>query len=169
MVGAIGHPPAAIAALLSAHDAPGQSIQDLRWTIGLSHGASVRVIDGLERAQLLVRQPARHDGRAVAVHTTEAGSQAALRVLSARSEVGDALVSLVPRAWLPRLVKILETLLTASATDVQAALRICRFCAWHACRTWETAPCPVLQARCIREPAAVPPGGLWRRRRSRWR
>jgi len=127
MVSAIGHAPTAIAALLAAHDAPGQTIQDLRRTIGLSHGASVRVIDTLEGAQLVVRKPARHDGRAVAVHPTEAGSRAALRVLTARRQVSDALVALVPPAWLPRLVRILETLLTAQASDVSRALRICRF------------------------------------------
>ena len=42
MVGAIGQPPTAIAALLAAQHAPGQNIQDLRRTIGLSHAASVR-------------------------------------------------------------------------------------------------------------------------------
>ncbi len=170
MVGAIGQPPTAIAALLAAQHAPGQNIQDLRRTIGLSHAASVRVIDALERAQLVVRLPSRHDGRAVAVHATEAGRQAALRALTARGRVSDELVALVPRAWLPRLVRMLETLLTALATDVPTVLRICRFCSWGACRTWEATPCPVLQAPCMQAAPETPPqGGLWRPRRFRWR
>jgi DNA-binding MarR family transcriptional regulator len=49
MVGAIGQPPTAIAALLASRHAPGQNNQDLRRTIGLSHAASVRVIDALSR------------------------------------------------------------------------------------------------------------------------
>src|SRR5919109_4294946 len=69
---AIGHTGASAAALVTVAQFPGRTIEFLRQAIGLSHPATVRVVDRLvERG--LVRRRAGSRGPAVSLTATAAG------------------------------------------------------------------------------------------------
>jgi MarR family transcriptional regulator, negative regulator of the multidrug operon emrRAB len=116
----------------------------LRGPLGLTHSATVRVVDRLV-SEGLARRREGPDRRSVAVVLTPAGRDAAAAAGRARAEtLEEALAGLDPaeRAELTRLhEKVLATL-----TDGRAAAgRICRLCDAHACGH-EVGRCPVTQA-----------------------
>ena len=79
---AIGHTGASAAALITVAQFPDRTIEFLRQAIGLSHPATVRVVDRLVDGGLVRRRPA-GPGPAVALRATAAGS--ARRTPSSRS------------------------------------------------------------------------------------
>ena len=83
---AVGESATAVAALVSAAQFPGTSIEELRHTLGLSHSAAVRVIDRLAARGLVTRRTAPR-GPAVALFATAAGERLATRVLDIRRNV----------------------------------------------------------------------------------
>lgn len=150
-----GSAPAALVSLAGYFH--GSPIDVVRSPLGLTHSATVRVVDRLVAAGLARRREGR-DRRSVAVELTPAGHRAAEQALSARRRaLEDALAGLDPaeRAELAHLhAKVLATL-TGGRTD---AGQICRLCDSHACGHWE-GRCPVTQAADAAEAraAAKPP------------
>jgi DNA-binding MarR family transcriptional regulator len=116
---------------------PGGTIEELRGVLGLSHSATVRVVDGLATDGLAVRRPL-GGGPAVQPVLTDAGLAQAAEVLAARRHVlGDALDG-VPEDDLPAFERTLARVLDTLTTDQEAGDWICRLC--------ELAMCP--QERC---------------------
>jgi MarR family transcriptional regulator, negative regulator of the multidrug operon emrRAB len=137
-----GSAPAALVSLASYLD--GSPIDSIRGPLGLTHSATVRVVDRLVDAGLAERREG-PDRRSVAVELTPAGREVAARAAQARADaLEEALAGLDPgeRAELARLnSKVLSTL-----TDGRAAAgRICRLCDAHACGH-EEGRCPVTRA-----------------------
>jgi MarR family transcriptional regulator, negative regulator of the multidrug operon emrRAB len=137
-----GSAPAALVSLASYLD--GSPIDSIRGPLGLTHSATVRVVDRLVDAGLVERREG-PDRRSVAVELTPAGREVAARAAQARADaLEEALAGLDPgeRAELARLnSKVLSTL-----TDGRAAAgRICRLCDAHACGH-EEGRCPVTRA-----------------------
>ena len=137
-----GSAPAALVSLAGYLD--GSPIDAVRGPLGLTHSATVRVVDRLVTAGL-ARRSEGTDRRSVAVELTPAGRSAAAAAARARREaLEEALAGLDPeeRAELARLhAKVLATL-----TDGRAAAgHICRLCDSHACGH-EEGRCPVTQA-----------------------
>ena len=146
-----GSAPAALVSLAGYLD--GSPIDWVRGPLGLTHSATVRVVDRLV-ATGLARRREGADRRSVAVELTAAGRNAAAEAARAREEaLEDALAALDPeeRASLARLhEKVLATL-----TDGRAAAgRICRLCDSHACGH-EEGRCPVTQAADAAEERAA--------------
>jgi MarR family transcriptional repressor of emrRAB len=146
-----GSAPAALVSLAGYLD--GSPIDAVRGPLGLTHSATVRVVDRLVAAGLARRREG-SDRRSVAVELTPAGRSAAAEALRARREaLEEALAGLDPgeRAELARLhAKVLATL-----TDGRAAAgHICRLCDSHACGH-EEGRCPVTQAADAAEARAA--------------
>ena len=151
---ASGHADSTAAALSALHhflDAP--SIELLRQVLGLTHSATVRLVDRLERDGLVRRRPG-PDARSTAVSLTAAGHRAATRVTTARAEVlADAVTTLTAedRSHLDRIV---GHLLTSMKRDYGATRWICRMCDTTACGL-ERGECPLGDGREFNVAASV--------------
>ena len=126
---AVGESATAVAALVSAAQFPGTSIEELRHTLGLSHSAAVRVVDRLAARGLVERRPGPR-GPAVALFATAAGARLATRVLDIRRDVvrevaGDGLSGALEPA--------LSAMLARLTVDPEAGDRACRLCDVGAC------------------------------------
>jgi DNA-binding MarR family transcriptional regulator len=129
--------PAALNALTRERRRP---IEYLRHVLGLSHPATVRLLDRLTDDQLVRRTPG-PNRRTVVPELTAAGQHAAARVLTARAAVlRDMLAGLTPTET-RQLQHLLDKLLAATATNDADAIRLCRLCDLHACES--SGPCPV--------------------------
>jgi MarR family transcriptional repressor of emrRAB len=120
------------AALASLAQWPGDTIEELSHTLGLTHSATVRVIDGLVADGLAIREHV-GGGPAVRPRLTEAGEAQARRVLAARGEVLQWLVSDLSDAELTQVTGIVERLLEMLTSDFNAGELICRLCELEAC------------------------------------
>jgi MarR family transcriptional repressor of emrRAB len=129
------------AALVALDSHPASSVGELSRALGRSHSATVRLVDGLERAGLVRREPS-GDARSVALELTAAGTAAAGAVRSARARVLDGLVGALADGDVKRLEPLLERLLAASAGDAGSRWRTCRLCEEPRCETGRR-PCPV--------------------------
>jgi DNA-binding MarR family transcriptional regulator len=145
----VGHTGSAAAALVTIAHFPGRSVEFLRQAIGLSHPASVRVVDRLVEHDLVRRRPS-GSGPAVALTVTAAGRRQARAILDVRARVvADAL---------PRLSAAESATLTAVLEKGLAHLSgspgsvICRLCDQGRCRRVD---CPVVQRQI--ELGAPPP------------
>ena len=146
-----GSVPAALVSLATYLD--GSPIDSIRGPLGLTHSATVRVVDRLVAAGLAERREGA-DRRSVAVELTPSGRAVAGQAAAGRAAaLEDALAALDPgeRAELARLhEKILATLADGRA----AAGRICRFCDAEACGH-EEGRCPVTRAADVAEERAA--------------
>jgi MarR family transcriptional repressor of emrRAB len=129
---AAGRSGARAAALASLAQWPGDTIEELRQMLGLTHSASVRVIDGLVADGLAIREHV-GGGPAVRPRLTEAGEAQARRVLAARRDLLQWLVSDVSEEDLTQVTGIVERLLQKLTTDFNAGELICRLCELDAC------------------------------------
>jgi MarR family transcriptional regulator, negative regulator of the multidrug operon emrRAB len=134
----IGHTGGSAAALITIAQFPGRSIEFLRRAIGLSHPATVRVVDRLVEQGLVRRRPG-GGGPAVALTATAAGKRQARRILEIRQEViADSLPRLSP-AESEALTSILETAL--GQLSQSPGTTHCRLCDMKRC---PRSDCPVV-------------------------
>ena len=128
----VGHGPTAPAALLAVFRRPEQSIEMLRHSIGLSHSATVRLVDRLEGDGLVTRRSS-PDGRAVSLVLTGRGRRRALRLQQERRRVlSRALTGLSPLDR-RQLEEMLDALLRTQARTHEDPTPICRLCELSAC------------------------------------
>ena len=120
------------AALATLAQWPGYTIEELRHCLGLTHSATVRVIDGLVADGLVTRERV-GGGPAIRPRLTKTGEAEARRVLAARNEVLFWLVGDVPDADLAQLTPIVEGLLAKLTSDFYAGEFICRLCELDTC------------------------------------
>jgi MarR family transcriptional repressor of emrRAB len=123
--------PAALTTLLRR---PRSSIDALRSHIGLSHSATVRLVDRLEADGLAVRRPG-DDGREVAVELTAKGRRRAQGVQERRRVVLSRAVGGLSTLERRQLEDLLDRLLRTQAALHDEAQPICRLC--------EVAVCPL--------------------------
>jgi MarR family transcriptional repressor of emrRAB len=120
------------AALATLAQWPGDTIEELSHTLGLTHSATVRVIDGLAGDGLATREHV-GGGPAIRPRLTQAGEAQAHRVLAARGEVLRWLVSDLSDEELTQLAPVVERLLDRLTTDFNAGELICRLCELDVC------------------------------------
>lgn len=137
-----GESPAGLVSVATFLD--GASIEELSRTLGLSHSATVRLVDKLEQGRLLERRRAT-DARAVAVASTKRGAQVAERIKEARSTALEELLHPLSSAEQVAFSRLLEKLLEGLATTGVNRGRICRLCDADACGH-DTGCCPVTEA-----------------------
>ena len=131
----------AIAALNVIGFYEGCSNGALSRALGLSHTATVRLVDKLEHAGL-VRSETGADKRSVALRLTGLGRERARSVIRERClRLGDLIEVLTPRQR-RQLDEIAETLLKSMVEAAQDADHICRLCDGTACQPRR---CPVHQ------------------------
>lgn len=129
---AAGRSGARAAALATLAQWPADTIEQLRHSLGLTHSATVRVINGLVAEGLVTREHV-GGGPAVRPRLTEAGEAQARKVLAARSEALQLLVGGVTDEELDRLTPIVERLLEKLTFDFNAGELICRLCELDEC------------------------------------
>jgi DNA-binding MarR family transcriptional regulator len=132
MQAAVDLGPSALASLVTLGEYPGESITTLSRILDLTHSATVRLVDDLERRGLVHRQPGL-DRRAVGLVLSPRGLALRSVAMQARAAaLGAALAGLGPeeRASLERCVTHLLNNLTTSR---RAADHICRLCDEVAC------------------------------------
>jgi DNA-binding MarR family transcriptional regulator len=145
----IGHAGAGAAALIMIAQFPGRPIEFLRQAIGLSHPATVRVVDRLVEQRLVRRRPAAA-GPAVALTATAAGERQARRILEIRQAViADSIPELSP-AESDHLVAILEKAL--GHLSASPGTTHCRLCDMKRC---PRSDCPVVHQQI--ELGVLPP------------
>lgn len=133
----LGKGSSAPAALLSIGTRPYQTIDHLCRTVGLSHSATVRLVETLSKEGLVSKRPG-NDRRSTALFLTRKGARVFDRLLARRREVIEGLTqSLSPRKR-AALERTLESLLDAVAEDKEEARRMCRLCEHEVCK-----PCPI--------------------------
>lgn len=144
--------PSAVAALQSIRQDGPLAIQDVAKTIGLTHSATVRLIDRLEK-DWLVRRLSRK-GREVKVEVTARGRRRASQFQERRLAVANGLLTGLDASERAALDAIVDKLLAASVVDVEGAKQTCRACDRDGCRK---AGCPV-EAAAEALPPPPPPG-----------
>lgn len=132
--------PAALTALTRERTRLRATIQYLREVLGLSHPATVRVVDRLSDDGLVERRPG-PDGRTVAPVLTAAGAKAAQRVARARADVLAARLDVLTAEEGAQLTGLLDKLLAAEPHDVPDGQHLCRLCDLDAC--YRGGDCPV--------------------------
>ena len=131
-----------------ANYAEGGSVDQLRRAVGLSHSATVRLVDRLVERGLVQRRPAATDQRVAAVHMTASGQCTVGTIRTARLDV--------LQQWIARLSAEQREVLSAVLDDaapgalgeapagVVKADYLCRLCAPDACGHPDR--CPVTRA-----------------------
>lgn len=137
-----GEGPAGLVALATFMG--GGSIEELSRVLGLSHSATVRLVDKLERARL-VRRGRGKDARAVAVAPTDAGIEVAAQIQRARLGALDELLDPLTVSERVELTRLHEKLLGGLVAAGGLRGRICRLCDSGACGH-ERGGCPVTEA-----------------------
>jgi MarR family transcriptional regulator, negative regulator of the multidrug operon emrRAB len=121
------------AALASLHGlGAGQSIDDLRRIVGLTHSGAVRLVDRLAGAGLVERR-AGADQRSVALHLTPEGRRAARRVLARREAAIEQVLAPLTASDRAVLARLHEHLLGELTEGPRSRRRVCRLCDVEAC------------------------------------
>lgn len=121
------------AALVQMAGYPGQTIEELRIRVGLTHSAVVRLLDRLVERGLVERARGRDDARVVRLALTEEGRRVAAAVLDARAGVLERVLASLPEESRTRLESILDDVLPGlPATSAQSS-QMCRMCELRAC------------------------------------
>lgn len=137
-----GHPnendsSAAALHLIERHG--GCSNLQLSQALGRSHPATVRLVDKLEQARLVLRRPG-VDRRTIALHLTPAGRKRTQEILDERALTLQGIAEALSPEQLQQLNDIAETLLSALVRTPVGAAQACRLCDEARCPTDR---CPV--------------------------
>lgn len=110
----------------------GCSNAELSRVLGLSHTATVRLVDKLEAEGWVVAGPGA-DRRSVALSLTAAGKARAGELLKGRCAAVAEVIEVLSDHEQDTLARLLEKLLAPRATDDFRAAHICRLCDETAC------------------------------------
>lgn len=141
----------AVAALHTIRQGGPMAIQDIARTIGLTHSATVRLIDRLEK-DWLVRRLTRK-GREVRVEVTARGRRRAGQFQDRRIAAAETLLAVLDDSERAVLAQAIDKMLDVPVDGRDSAERICRSCDRDGCREKD---CPV-QAAADRLEAAKQP------------
>lgn len=146
--------PSAVAALHTLRQNGPTSIQDVARVIGLTHSATVRLVDRLEK-DWLVRRLSRK-GREVRVEVTARGRRRAGTFQDRRIAAADTLLAGLDEEERAVLARALDKMLEVPVDGRETADRICRSCDKDGCRG---EGCPVEAAAEKFEAAKGQPAG----------
>lgn len=133
----LGQSAIAVVLTLGQHDR--QTVSDLASVCGLTHSATVRLIDRLERDGL-VRRAEERQGRTVPIALTEEGYAEHRRLRASQSDFLTDLLAVLPSEDQQDLERLMAPLLSALTTSKADRDTICRFCDEAVC---EQSSCPV--------------------------
>jgi MarR family transcriptional repressor of emrRAB len=120
--------PMAAAALVQIDNEPGSSIESVASRIGLTHSATVRVIDKLAERGLVEKDRARKDARAQSLTLSRAGKRLAQQLHEARNQVTDDLLADLAPGQRAALEQAIRTILYRCVEPGREADVTCRVC-----------------------------------------
>jgi DNA-binding MarR family transcriptional regulator len=120
--------PMAAAALVQIDNEPGSSIELVAGRIGLTHSATVRIIDKLAERGLVEKDRARKDARAQSLTLSKAGKRTAQQLHAARNQVTDDLLAELDSAQRAALEGAVSAILHRSVEPGREADVTCRVC-----------------------------------------
>ncbi|MBB4302051.1 DNA-binding MarR family transcriptional regulator [Rhodobium orientis] len=116
----------AIAAMIAIRAREPISIQHIAAVVGLTHSATVRLVDRLEKDWLVRRL--RRKGREVMVETTARGKRRVRDLQARRGEIIAGLAADLSPDEAATLAGLIDRLLTAAVDAGANPHRLCRFC-----------------------------------------
>lgn len=120
--------PMAAAAIVQIDNDPGSSIELIASHIGLTHSATVRVIDKLAERGLVEKDRARKDARAQSLKLSKAGKRVVQQLHAARNRVTDALLGGLDAAQRTALEQAIRAILHRCVAPGREADVTCRVC-----------------------------------------
>lgn len=136
------------AALIHLRLNPGETIDSLSRVLGLSHSATVRLVDRLEADGLAERRSGA-DRRSVGLFVTHSGEAAAVKALHDRHRVFTDALAPLSAGERKQLTALVEKLLVGLVSDGWSALQICRLCDVPACNRGAYCPIDLSQPKSI--------------------
>jgi DNA-binding MarR family transcriptional regulator len=136
---------AAEALVALAGTAAGGSIDTLARIVGLSHSGAVRLVDRLERDDLVERRRGA-DQRSAALVLTPAGRRRARRVVTRRNAEMYSVAALLTAGEQEALMRAAERVMHELGVELDAERRLCRLCDLEACQR-RRGRCPVMAGR----------------------
>jgi len=127
-------------ALLSIGTRPEESIDQLSHVLGLTHSATVRIVDRLAQRGWVRRDRGANDGRTASLTLTSTGRAAFRRLLRARNTALNHVTGVLGDRENETLRKLLAKMLASLPGDRAEARHICRTCEHGVC---VGARCPV--------------------------
>jgi len=128
------------AALLTLLEFPGMAIVELAGILGLSHSATVRLLDGLVEEGLVDRERSRRDPRSAELRLTARGRRMAGGIRRARLLSLEHLLAPLTQTQRSQFARLVQSVLTGVTGERAVARRTCRFCAHGIC---SGADCPI--------------------------
>lgn len=129
--------PSVAAAVVGLGTWPGLSIDELSRVLGLSHSATVRVVESLV-SDRIVQKTAGNDRRSVSLRLTRSGRRLFDRLREQRRAVLYEILEKLTARERGELHEALVRILEDCASTVEEARHLCRLCEHAVCRT-----CPV--------------------------
>jgi MarR family transcriptional regulator, negative regulator of the multidrug operon emrRAB len=120
------------AALVAIAYNEGRTVEFLRKTLTLSHSWTVRVVEKLEKAGLVIKKTG-VDKRAVALFLTEQGKRKVQGIVRARRRCLDEVLAALPVKDHKKLTTMLERMLAVITGDDDSAEAICKLCEVDVC------------------------------------
>ncbi|MEE8586568.1 MAG: hypothetical protein V3T83_17135 [Acidobacteriota bacterium] len=133
----LGKGRSAAAAILTIGTRPRGSIEALSRTLGLTHSATVRLVEGLARERMVIKLPG-PDRRSSALILSTKGEIRFAGLLQRRRGVLEQFLKKLPPQAYQAVGQALGQMLKQSAGSRQEAQHICRLCEHRLCK-----PCPV--------------------------
>ena len=125
--------PMAAAAVIQTESLPGCSIEQVANRIGLSHSATVRVIDKLVERGFIEKDRARKDARQQSLSLSKAGKRLAEQLHAVRNDVTDSLLSGMDQGQVAALHQTVCRILNKSVTSNIEGDVVCRVCDERRC------------------------------------
>ena len=122
----------------------GATVEELSKGLGLTHSATVRLVDRLEGRGDVERRPG-GDRRSLSVVATDQGAAKAARIRSARAEALETMLMQLTAAERSRLASLHAKLLGGVVDSGARPANVCRLCDAEGCGHYE-GHCPVTQA-----------------------
>jgi DNA-binding MarR family transcriptional regulator len=120
--------PMAAAALVQIEGEPGCPIELVAGRIGLTHSATVRVVDKLAERGLVEKDRARKDARAQSLKLNKAGKRTAQQLHAARNQVTDDLLAGLDATQRTALESAISAILYRTVEPGREADVTCRVC-----------------------------------------
>jgi DNA-binding MarR family transcriptional regulator len=120
--------PMAAAALVTIDVYPGSSIERVAGCIGLTHSATVRVIDKLAERGLVEKDRARQDARAQSLKLSKAGKRTLQQLHTTRNQVTDDLLTGLDPVQRAALESAIRSILHRCVEPGREADVTCRVC-----------------------------------------
>lgn len=133
----------ASAAVIQIGFEPGISIERLRNSLGLSHSATVRLIDGLQAEGLVSRERnSALDSRVAVLMLTPKGKAQMRTTLAARAEITEPILRRMSSEEITALLAFLDKALPCVVEEGHDTDVVCRLCDIDACPQDRCPVCP---------------------------